>query len=91
MILQWLCDLLYNVWNAIFGWINIPSFEDGTVESVNDYVSYIIEMGASIMNFFIPIQTFSVLIGIVVAIIAFKYLYFLIMWIVKKIPMAGMS
>lgn len=93
MLIQWFCDLLYRIWNTIFGWVEIPQFSETVLNDINSYIDMILLTGRGIVSFFIPttIFIFDVLLGIVIAIITIKYTYFVVMWIIKKIPVVAMQ
>lgn len=91
MLIQWLCDLLYRIWNTIFGWVEIPQFSETLLNDINSYIDMILLTGRGIVSFFIPTTVFDILLGIVIAIITIKYTYFVVMWIIKKIPVVAMQ
>lgn len=90
MIIQWFADMFYKIFTGLLNWINLPSLPSDFY-SIPDYVNLIIENGASILNFFLPSHVFKVCFPIFLAITGFKYGYYLVMWILKKIPAVGIS
>ena len=87
MIVQWLANSFYSVITGLLNWINLP-----TISSLNDvyaYINLIITNGVDIVKWIIPNNVFTVGFPILIAIVLFKYGYFLVMWILKKIPMAS--
>lgn len=91
MIVQWFADMFYKVLTGLLGWINIPSMSDDILNSINEFVDMIVVNGTQFFVFFIPSSVRKVGIPLVLIIIAFKYGYYFIMWILKKIPMAGVE
>lgn len=91
MFIQWLCDLLYKIWGSLFDWVEIPQFSDTLINDINAYIDLILISGRGIVSFFIPTTVFDILLGIVIAIITIKYTYFVVMWIIKKIPVVAMQ
>lgn len=91
MLIQWFCDLLYRIWDSLFDWINIPKFDDTLLNDLNLYIDTILVNGRGLVSFFVPTKIFDTLIFILLGIIVGKYLYFIVLWIIKKIPVAGMQ
>lgn len=89
MILQWFAEMIYKLLTGLLSFINLPSFSEEGVNAFGDYIELIILNGISIAEFFIPSSLFKVGIPIVLAITAFKYGYYFVMFILKKIPMAN--
>lgn len=90
MILQWFAEMIYKIMTGLLGWINLPQMSDD-FRKIFDYIDLIVSNGTSIANFFIPHNIFTVGFPILIAIIGFKYGYYLVMWILKKIPMASIN
>lgn len=91
MLIQWFCDLLYRIWGSLFDWINIPKFDETLLSDIDYYINLILVSGRGLVNFFIPTKVFDTLLIILLAIITIKYTYFVVLWIIKKIPVAGMQ
>ncbi len=89
MILVWFMDLFYFVFDTLLGWINLPLFED--INAVNDVINLMVSNGAGLVKFFFNPFVFKVILTMFIALEAVDTLYWFIMWILKKIPMAGMQ
>lgn len=89
MLIEWLGDILKSIMNLLGQYINLPSFE--AIDSINEYLNMVIEYGTNILFLFIPYNSVKFLFGLLLAFIVAETLYYLIMFIVKKIPMAGVS
>lgn len=89
MILVWFMDLFYTVFDILLGWINLPIFED--ISAVNDVIELMVTNGAGLVKFFFNPLVFKVILTIYVAWEIVDTIYWIVMWILKKIPMAGMS
>lgn len=90
MIIELLLSALYGVFNLLTTPINIPSLP----EDVSNYLNYIFEYisaGTLILANYVPLVYIGVLFGIIIAIDIGLALYHFVMWVIKKIPMAGMS
>ena len=90
MILQWLAELFYTLFDLLLGWIHISPLPDD-VNAIADYIGMIITNGGGIVAFFIPMSIVKVCIIIILSFMTIIDLYYIVMWILKKIPMAGVS
>lgn len=90
MILQWFADMFYKLFNGLLGWIHIPKFTDEQLDPLMQFFDYL-ESGMQIFRFFIPKTIYMSALVILLAIVGFKYGYYLIMWILKKIPAVGIN
>lgn len=91
MIVQWFADMFYKVLTGLFGWINIPRFDDEIVNSINSVLDMIGENGWALFDFLIPSVVSDVGMPLLLIIISFKYGYYFILWILKKIPAFGIE
>ncbi len=89
MIVEKFATLFQTIIFKLLNGIHIPRF--GYIDNFDQVVSIIIEYGCNIVLFFIPATMLKTSLGIAVGIIAFKYGYYLIMWILKKIPAVGIN
>lgn len=90
MIIQWFAEMIYKVLTSLLNWINIPLMPETVNDNINEYLTLLFQ-GGELFYYFIPTNVISFGIPLLLVIIAFKYGYYFVMWIVKKIPMAGMS
>lgn len=91
MILQWFCDLFYKVFSLLLGWINIPEIDLDTINSIDQVLEYILVDGGSLIGLLLPVNTCKTLLAIFIFIQAALLIYYLVMWILKKIPAVGIS
>lgn len=89
MIIQLLLTLIYNIFNLLLV-IEIPSLPDAVQTYINSLFDYLVA-GASILANYTPLGYLLTLFGIIVAIDIGINVYKFIMWILKKIPMIGVS
>jgi len=68
--------------------INLPTLV--TIDDVYQLMSYISSMAYNLVYFILPKGTVSTLFAILLAVIAARYLYSFIMWVIRKIP-GGMN
>lgn len=89
MILQWFANTFKEIVFALLGWVNIPS-----PDFFNEIISVVdmaISNGMSLLVFFIPSYVIQSSITIFLVLETFKYGYFLVMWILRKIPAVGIN
>lgn len=90
MLFEKLMDAFYSIITALLSWVNIPSFT-GDIDYISDVIAMLVEMGSGILNFFVP--SWATLSSFTIFLVsnAFLYGYYLVMWILKKIPMLGIK
>ncbi len=89
MIIQWFAEMFYKIFTALLGWINLPHLPSNFYMIYN-YVDYVFK-GVGFFKLFVPSHIVRVGLPISIIIIGLKYLYQFIMWILKKIPAAGIE
>lgn len=90
MIIELFLELIFKIFSLLTSVINIPQLPS----SVDGYLSgafQYIDTGIRFLGNFLPLEYFSVLFGIIIAIDVGVAVYHFVMWIIRKIPMAGMS
>ena len=90
MLFVTLLDLLYLIFDTLLGWINVPAMPDD-INSVYEFINLAINNGASLVCFFFNVTVLKFCLTLVLAFHAFEFLYWVVMWFLKKIPMAGMQ
>lgn len=91
MIIESICDLFIKFFTGLLKFINIPQIPADVLSQVNTTIDTIIQRGAELLDLFIPFNIAKVLLLIVLAIEAGVEVYHFVMWVIRKIPMAGMS
>lgn len=91
MIVQWFCELFYNLFDILLGWINIPGISQEQFQGVTDFIPNLVDISGNIFLFFIPQDLLFVFIPPIVIINTAINVYYLVIWILKKIPMASIS
>lgn len=91
MIIESICDLFIKFFTGLLKFINIPQIPADVLAQVNSTIDTIIERGAELLDLFVPFNIAKVLLLIVLAIEAGVEIYHFVMWVIRKIPMAGMS
>ncbi len=90
MILEAILNLLKNLLFIVFGWINLPAFPEGLVNSINSFLDLIFN-NLNLLGFFIRPTTLTVIIPILIILLNFEKLYKLTIWVLRKIPMLGIK
>lgn len=90
MIIELLLTALFNVFNLLSNPINIPSFPDNVKSTIDSAMEYI-SAGAGIVANYIDYNYLLILFGVILAIDVGVAIYHFIMWVIRKIPLAGMS
>jgi len=90
MILEAILNLLKNLLFIVFGWINLPAFPEGLVNSINSFLDLIFN-NLNLLGFFIRPTTLTLSIPILIILLNFEKLYKLTIWVLRKIPMLGIK
>lgn len=78
--------LVFAIINLIFGLLpNIPAMPDTLVSYINQFFDLIFQ-NSGLVGFFIPIDVVKIALPIALIIVNFKYIYSLLIWIIKKLP-----
>lgn len=91
MIIESICNLFIKFFTGLLKFINIPQIPQDVLASVNSTIDTILERGAELLDLFLPFNIAKVLLLIVLAIEAGTEIYHFVMWVIRKIPMAGIS
>lgn len=90
MIIELLLNALYNIFKILTTPIKIPPMPEQASQYIEQFFDYI-EMGAGILANYTPLGYLLTLFGVVIAVDIGIKLYHFVMWIIRKIPMAGIS
>lgn len=90
MIVEALMNLLLNVFTLLTSAISIPKMPEEVSTYLADFLEYI-EVGIQIVATYTHIEYLLVLFGIIIAIDVGLAVYHFVMWVLKKIPMLGIS
>lgn len=89
MLIEWLGNIFLTVLDFLGQYINLPSFE--AIDSISEYLNMVIEYGSNILFLFIPYNSVKFLFILLAAFLLAELAYYIILFILKKIPMAGVS
>lgn len=90
MIIEGLLNILYNVFSVLTSAINIPAMPSTVSASINNLTQYI-SVGMQILATYFDLSYLITLFKIVIAIEIGLKIYYFVMWVIKKIPMLGVS
>lgn len=90
MIVKLLLDLIYNLFALLTMPISIPALPNEVLDYFEQFFEYLY-MGASILQNYTHFSYLMVLFGVVVAVEIGVLIYHFVMWIIRKIPVAGIS
>lgn len=90
MIIEALMQVVYRLFAILTTPINIPSLPDGVKTIMSDVLGYL-ETGMALLANYTDLEYLLVLFGLIIAVDVGILLYKLVMWILRKIPMLGMS
>lgn len=85
-----LLNFLYYLLDFLFGWISIPQIPDDILNSIDSFMNLIFD-NLSLLGFFIRPTTLKIIIPLCIAAISFKYVYKVIIFVIKKIPFLNIN
>lgn len=84
MIITGLLSVILTLAKALFSFINLPSMPDSVVSTFDNALNYIAS-GAGFVKIFLNMDVFNACMTIFLALLAFKYAYKFIMWVIGVI------
>ena len=90
MIVNALIDMLYGLIDMLTSGLSIPGLPPEVMEIASQVTEYLV-MGLKFIANYTHLDYLLVLFGLVAAVDAGILIYKFVMWVVKKIPMAGIS
>lgn len=91
MVTEALLNLVNKILNGILNILDVlPDFPETLTNSLNQFFDLIFD-NLGILSFFIRIDTVKIMVPIVIVVMNFERIYRFIMWIVRKIPVAGVE
>ena len=91
MIIESLLSAIFNLFSAVFGGINIPGMPDGMEDTVVGFLGQALNYAGGLISLFLPWSQVRVFFPILIVILASEEIYKLVMWVLRKIPMLGIS
>lgn len=91
MIIESLLNAIFSVFQTLFSGINIPGMPDGMSEQVVSFFNNTLNYAGSLISLFIPWSQVKIFFPILIVILSSEEIYKLVMWVLRKIPMLGIS
>lgn len=91
MIIETLLNAIFSIFEKVFSVINIPGMPDGMSEQVVSFFTDTLNYAGSLISLFVPWSQVKVFFPILIVILSSEEIYKLVMWVLKKIPMLGIS
>lgn len=85
MIIEGLLSFFQQVYQVMFGWINLPDMPAVVTETVDWFLDMVFD-NIGILGFFVRWSTVVVLVPIALIVFNIDKIYDLIMWVLKKLP-----
>lgn len=90
MLIELILNALLAVLFALTSGINIPLLPVEVTVYITEFMSYL-ALGASILSNYAPLGYLLSLFGVVIAVDIGISVYRVVMWVLKKLPMLGIS
>lgn len=91
MIIESLLNAIFTLLDGAFSGINIPAMPEGMPAEIVEWFSTILNLAGSMITLIIPWSQIKLFFPILVVVLASEEIYKIVMWIVRKIPMLGIS
>ena len=91
MIISGLLSLVFNVFSFFIGLINIPSIDQSGFDQVSNLVGDLFDGSMDVIGFLLPWGLTKTLLIIIGVIWLFDHVYRLVIWIIRKIPVAAID
>lgn len=90
MLIETILNAIQRVFFSLFGSVNLPPLPESIVNALR-FIGDMLNYAQNMISLFIPWTLVKIGLPIVLAIELFVIGYQLVMWVIRKIPMAGMS
>lgn len=89
MIIEKFANAFASIFFKLFSGLYIPQIDalDDFQQFIDDTMSY----GKGWLLFFVPAKVLQAALIITLAMVSIKYIYYLIMWLLRKIPVASIN
>lgn len=91
MIIETLLNAIFSIFEKVFSAIDIPGMPDGMSEQVVGFFNDVLNYAGSLISLFVPWSQVKIFFPILIVILSSEEVYKLVMWVLKKIPMLGIS
>lgn len=91
MIVQWFAELLFKLLTGLLNGIHLPNLPQDVMNTIIEFLGLFSDTSYALYRAFVPSNVIKVGLPILIAVSAFKYIYYFVMWILKKIPAFGIN
>lgn len=91
MIIETICNAFLTFLMKVLGFIKIPQIPPDVISTVTDSIHTIITQGEELIDLVLPFSVCKALLLVVIGIEVAVPVYHFVMWVIKKIPMLGVS
>lgn len=91
MIIETLLNAIFSIFEKVFSVINIPGMPDGMSDQVVGFFNDVLNYAGSLISLFVPWLQVKIFFPILIVILSSDEVYKLVMWVLRKIPMLGIS
>ena len=91
MIIESLLNAIFSVFETLFSSINIPGMPEGMSDQVVGFFNDTLNYAGSLISLFVPWSQVKIFFPILIVILSSEEIYKLVMWVLRKIPMLGIS
>lgn len=90
MILEAILTLFSSTLKLIFGWISLPGMPAEIETVITQFFDYL-EAGMCFVFLFFNMTLVKIMLPLLIAVVNFEKIYWLIMFVLRKIPMLGIE
>ena len=87
MIVEGFVNICTAIVKLLFSWITLPGIPEGIQSTFDTYFGYIFD-NLGFLSFFFNVNTLKIVASVSLLLYSFKYLYKIVMWLIKKIPLS---
>lgn len=88
MIIEALLELIFTLFSALTSGIDLPDMPEGVSSVVEQILEYI-EKGIKLVSNYIDMEYLLILFGAIISVDVGVFVYKLVMWIIRKIPISS--
>lgn len=90
MIIEKLIDFMFVLPTWFVGLFNVPHLDSSILDGIG-FLSTLMESAKGLISLFMPWSLAKFVLIFVISVNAFELVYWLVMWVLKKIPMVGIN
>lgn len=91
MIIETICNAFLAFLMKVLAFIKIPQIPPDILSTITDSIHTIITQGEELIDLVLPFSVVKALLLVVIGIEIAVPVYHFVMWVIKKIPMLGVS